>query len=121
MVRDFVADGSRQTLHGLLEPQSPKQPWCADVDADQAQAPVGRRKLQIVHAHDAMTVDVDELAIEHLAAEIQVGLHGRVGLDLIAVVGQADAVGIDLGDGRPRAAGTARRVAVGRPVPRRSG
>ena len=51
--------------------QATQQAGGRDVDADQAVAAVGRRELQVVDAHDAHAVDVDDLVVEHLARQRQ--------------------------------------------------
>ena len=51
--------------------QSAEQTGRRDVDADQAIRAIRRRQLQVVHAHHAHAVDVDDLVIEDLALERQ--------------------------------------------------
>ena len=92
--------GARSRVAAEAEPgdQRPRP----DIRADQPVRALDRGDLHVIDAHDALAVHIDDLAVEHIAAEEDFAVAPLEAADIQFGGGEGDAVRVDAGDGTDR-------------------
>ena len=100
-LRGRQADVAGQDAEGTLDAEPAQQPGGPDIDRHEVELPLDVVETQVVDAHDLAAVDVDDLLVEEVGAQLDLVRALLEGGDVDLVGRQPATGGIEGGNGRP--------------------